>query len=54
MFFCSFVADSVIGALSKIDVCVSVISFEATNVALWSNNKSLLLQKQKILIESKF
>ena len=33
-FLCSFVADSVIGAFSKINVCVSVISFVATNVAV--------------------
>ena len=37
---CSFVADSVIGALSKIIVCVSVISF----VAMLSDNKSLFLK----------
>ena len=39
---CSFVADSVINALSKINVYISIISFVATNVAVWINNKSLL------------
>ena len=39
---CIFVADSVICALSKINVCVSVIFFVATNVAVWSNDKYLL------------
>ena len=33
-FLCSFVGDSVIGALSKINVFVSIISFVATNVAV--------------------
>ena len=40
-FLCSFVGDSVIGALSKINVFVSIISFVATNVAVLSKNKSL-------------
>ena len=40
---CYFVTDSVIGAFTKINVCVSVIFFVVTTVPMWSNNKSFII-----------